>query len=215
MDIPDPDKVLTDLSPIHGVLYESLEHGAFKAKKFFSREFGDKEPICPYWGAHTIRLCTRRKLIGLGHAVTDEDADHEIATETLPLNGLCITFTRRRLRILKSDGGGLPVPSSDDRIAFYHQQGYLFTPAGSMAPSKSVNLVVTWDVDADYNLRPLRLVMPKSGGRRRELVAEYWSREIPYPDALGGQTGKKMTTPPTEDLPYGLKEKAEGKDSND
>jgi len=140
----------------------------------------------------------------LGHDAQEEDGE-AYAFQTLPNNGLSLSYRRDHLyvlRILKALEGQLPAPgASRARQAFWHQQLLFDYDAPSAAELRpSLNLLVLWEADAAYILRRLSLVCPKVGALTRESVAAYWSIEIPHPAVSRAPVTAADQTPdvPTE-----------------
>jgi hypothetical protein len=135
-------------------------------------------------------------LARLGHDA-QEDAGEAYAFETLPNNGLSLTYRGDHLyvlRILKALEGQLPAPgASRARQAFWQQQLLFDYDAPSAAELRpSLNLLVLWEADTAYILRRLWLVCPKVGGLTRESVAAYWMTEIPHPNVSRSTAGAHM-----------------------
>src|SRR5207253_3219343 len=127
LNIPDPQNVLAELSELVPVVYSALDYGALKAREFFERE-DENHRMDRALGPNLVRYFTRKALERVGQDVQDEQ-DFEL--EPVPNNGLCLTFGRYRIRVLKSDAGDLPVPGhSKSRQAFYQQTTFTFTPEG-------------------------------------------------------------------------------------
>jgi hypothetical protein len=129
-----------------------------------------------------VRYLVKERLLAQGQPAEDEELlDYEM--QNLPNNGLCMEYGRYQLRILKADNGELPIPGpSKKRQAFWNQQQlnlYDAEQQGDTVPS--VNLIVMWDADSNYNLASVILICPKTGGTTRDSVSNYWSIPVPNP----------------------------------
>jgi hypothetical protein len=181
-EIPAPERVLHALAPLWPPLYTALEWATQQTRAYFDAE---GTPIDRHLAPSLVRYQAKRTLARLGHAAREED-DQAYAFQTLPNNGLSLSYRGDHLyvlRILKALEGQLPAPgASRARQAFWQQQMLFDYDAPSAAELRpSLNLLVLWEADAAYTLRRLSLVCPKIGALTRESVAVYWMIEIPHP----------------------------------
>jgi hypothetical protein len=181
-EIPAPERVLRVLAPLWPPLYTALEWATQQTRAYFDAE---GVPVDRHLAPSLVRYQAKRYLARVGHAAQEED-DEAYAFQTLPNNGLSLSYRGALLyvlRILKALEGQLPAPgASRARQAFWHQQlifDYAAPSAAEIRPS--LNLLVLWETDGAYTLRRLSLVCPKVGALTRESVAVYWMIEIPHP----------------------------------
>jgi hypothetical protein len=182
-EIPAPAHVLWALAPLWPPLYTALEWATQQARAYFDAEH---TPIDRHLAPSLVRYQAKRYLARLGHHAREEDEGEAYAFQTLPNNGLSLSYRGDHLyvlRLLKALDGQLPAPgASRARQAFWHQQLLFDYDAPSAAELRpSLNLLVLWEADAAYTLWRLSLVCPKVGALTRESVAAYWSIEIPHP----------------------------------
>ena len=182
-EIPAPEHVLQALAPVWPPIYTALEWATQQTRAYFDAE---GMPVDRHLAPSLVRYQAKRSLARLGHAAQEED-DEAYAFQTLPNNGLSLSYRGDLLyvlRILKALEGQLPAPGAlRARQAFWHQQLLFDYDAPSVAQLRpSLNLLVLWETDAAYTLRRLSLVCPKVGGLMRESVAAYWTIEIPHPN---------------------------------
>ena len=149
-----------------------------------------------------MRYQAKRHLARLGHDA-QEEAGEAYAFQTLPNNGLSLSYRGDHLyvlRILKALEGQLPAPgASRARQAFWQQQLLFDYDAPSAAELRpSLNLLVLWETDAAYTLRRLSMVYPKIGALTRESVAAYWMTEIPHTDVWRPMSTAAMPAAPME-----------------
>jgi hypothetical protein len=199
-EIPTPERVLRALAPLWSPLYTALEWATQQTRAYFEAEGA---PIDRHLAPSLVRYQAKRQLARLGHDA--QEAGEAYAFQTLPNNGLSLSYRGDLLyvlRILKALEGQLPAPGvSRARQAFWHQQlifDYATPSAAEMRPS--LNLLVLWETDAAYTLRRLSLVCPKVGALTQELVAAYWTIEIPHPTVARAQM------PPVSRAPAGSTE---------
>jgi hypothetical protein len=182
-EIPAPESVLHALAPLWPPLYTALEWATQQTRAYFDAE---GVPIDRHLAPSLVRYQAKRALARLGHDAREEEGE-AYAVQTLPNNGLSLSYRRDHLyvlRLLKAVEGQLPAPgASRARQAFWQQQLLFDYDAPSAAELRpSLNLLVLWEADAAFTLRRLSLVCPKVGGLTRESVAAYWTVEIPHPN---------------------------------
>src|SRR5262245_5403003 len=198
-EIPTPTHVLHALAPLWSPLYTALEWATQQTRAYFDAE---RVPVDRHLAPSLVRYQAKRSLARLGHDA-QEDAGEAYAFETLPNNGLSLTYRGDHLyvlRILKALEGQLPAPgASRARQAFWQKQplfDYYAPSAAELRPS--LNLLVLWEADAAYTLRRLWLVCPRVGGLTRESVAAYWMTEIPHPNVWRSTAAVAMLDAPGE-----------------
>jgi hypothetical protein len=174
----DYDGVAAELATILDILTDALNVGVGQANGFFADE---RQLPDTYLHPALVRWYAKRYLNDAGTSVSD-DMDAEFSRDELANNGLLVSYRDVQIRVLKSDDGELPVPGrSRVKQAFYNQQlAFRFTPDGETSTFR-LNLVLLWDVDHNFNLSSLVLVMPGSGGLTRASVDEYWRTTLPVP----------------------------------
>jgi hypothetical protein len=182
-EIPAPTHVMKALAPVWPPLYTALEWATQQTRAYFETE---GVPIDRHLAPSLVRYQAKRYLARLGHDV-QEEAGEAYAFQTLPNNGLSLSYRGDHLyvlRVLKALEGQLPAPgASRARQAFWQQQQLFDYDAPSAAELRpSLNLLVLWEADAGYTLRRLSLVCPRVGALTRESVAAYWVTEIPHPN---------------------------------
>ena len=213
-EIPAPVHVLRALAPLWPPLYTALEWATQQTRAYFDAE---ATPVDRHLAPSLVRYQAKRYLARLGHAAREED-DEAYALQTLPNNGLSLSYRGDRLyvlRILKALEGELPAPgASRARQAFWQQQLLFDYDAPSAAELRpSLNLLVLWETDAAYTLRRLSLVCPKVGALTRDSVAVYWMIEIPHPTvarapAIPGGRAPEVPTDTRDDLEIRLRQPA-------
>lgn len=205
LNVPSPDEVQKDLELILPIIHTALEHGTLLAREFFERE--DKDKIVDrYLAPNLVRWWAKQYLQDAGLQVTDEQVEFDL--QRLPNNGLCLSFGRYRLRILKSDDGELPVPGhSVKRQNFYHQISIVYIGEDGAAVQEDVtNLVILWDIDRPYNLSGLSLVYPKSGKDTKASVHVHWQVPIKHPAFAFTVDAESQPMTEEDDLPLKLKQ---------
>jgi hypothetical protein len=100
-------------------------------------------------------------------------------------DGVALRYKWIDVRFLKAYAGSLPPPGrSSKKRAFYRQAIqdpiWLFDE-GRRRDGAAVNLVVTWEIDADGNLTELTVYCPREGGRSPESVKWYWKQPLRHP----------------------------------
>jgi hypothetical protein len=163
-EIPAPTHVLKALAPVWPPLYTALEWATQQTRAYFDAE---RVPVDRHLAPSLVRYQAKRSLARLGHDV-QEEAGEAYAFQTLPNNGLSLSYRGDHLyvlRILKALEGQLPAPgASRARQAFWQQQLLFDYDAPSAAELRpSLNLLVLWEADAGYTLRRLSLVCPRVG----------------------------------------------------
>jgi hypothetical protein len=187
-----PQDVLDDLSPIITALYKARDFAIRRSQRFFERESADdiREDIDEGTAGrdsilfpNLMRFYFKRFLDTQGHKCVEEDEEtdgSEYFRRPRSNNGLLVTFRRLQVKILKAQSGGLPAPGkSEPSLNFYAQQGSLFGGTPEHPEPTGLNVVVTWDVNANYEAGPLRLYLPY--GVSDNQINVHWSVEIPPP----------------------------------
>lgn len=188
---PTFEEMLARISSLVPLLYQSTDRAAQQARAFFD----GKQRIDPYLFPNLFRYFAKEQLDSGGQEVED------LGRDDLPNNGLLVRFNGLQLRILKAYNGSVPPPGdSEPKIAYYNQQ--LPLPLSSLIQTRGEtriewNLIVLWDVSAEYLMRPLRLALPRSG--RDNDVDVDWIATIPNP-ILSIQASPDQEAPPADDL---------------
>lgn len=174
--ISGPQDVFAKLAPLFPVLYAALEAATHETREFFDAK---GKRIDRYLAPCLVRYFGKAYLLELGQRAHYEEDD----VGNLANNGLALTYADYQLRILKADLGQPPAPGhSRKKQAFYHQQKEMVFGdlANKQAVLSQMNLIVLWDVDAAYDLKPLSLACPMAGLVSRASVEVHWQEEIPY-----------------------------------
>ena len=173
--VPSPQVALEDLSQFIPILFDAVEAATAYARDFFEKRV---ERVDPFFTPGLVRYITKQRLKAAGQTAEEEDSFN---VGVMANNGLLLTYGPYRIRILKADGGDLPVAGpSKARQAFYHQ--FSLGLPGEEQWDK-VNLVVLWDVDREYQLKELLLACPKGGGTSKSSIEKHWICPIPHPIA--------------------------------
>jgi hypothetical protein len=183
----DPDAVLWRLGPLVPILYRAVEAGIAESLDFFSSR---EQPVDPCLQPNLVRWKAKQILDEAGH-LTELESDNVVplAGRTfarLPIanNGLQLSYADLLLRILKSDGGGVPLAgASRARQRFYHQLSLLGEEAVDV-----LKLLVLWDVDQLGLDGELLLVCPKRGAETKDSLEVHWMVAIPHPAEGFGAT---------------------------
>ena len=174
--LPSPEDILLTHAPLLRILVAALIEGTRHVQSYV---LWQDEALDRTLAPALVRKGAKRFLLRGGESVSDEEVEYE--TDSLPNIGLAIGSQGIRIRILKSDGGSLPVPGpSSKRQLFYAQQGSLFPVAenGDAQSIAAVNLVLHWRVDDEYSLSRVYLACPKAGALNRASVESYWDEPI-------------------------------------
>ena len=204
LNVPSPEEVQKDLELIVPTIHTALEHGTLKARDFFEREDPDGL-VDRYLAPNLVRYWAKRYLQNAGLQVSEEQAEFNLTP--LPNNGLCLSFGRYRLRILKSDDGDPPVPGdSVSRQNFYHQISIVYvTEEGAEIHEDVRNLLILWNIDRPYNLTGLSLAYPKSGKDTKASVQVHWHVQIAHPAFAFTVDAESQPESKEDDLPLKLK----------
>lgn len=205
LNVPSPEEVQQNLELILPIIHTALEHGTLKAREFFEHEDKDKN-VDRYLAPNLVRWWAKKYLHGAGLQVTEEQAEFDL--QQLPNNGLCLSFGRYRIRILKSDDGELPVPgNSVRRQNFYHQISIVYvTEEGALVQEDVTNLIILWDISRPYNLSGLSLAYPKSGKDTKASVQVHWHVPIKHPAFAFTVDAKSKPMTEEDNLPLKLKQ---------
>ena len=121
----DPEAVLVRLKPLTPILYRAVEAGIAESLDFFSSR---EQPIDTCLQPNLVRWKAKQVLDEAGHLATLEDdnvvplAGLQFARLPIANNGLQLSYANLLLRVLKADGGGVPLAgASKARQRFYHQ----------------------------------------------------------------------------------------------
>lgn len=171
------DKIRHDLEELIFAVHSAFEDTPRLAKQFFEDQ---KRKVDPFLINDLIRYYIKRHLVSLQFDVTENyDVDD------LPNNGLSVTYSGHRVRILKAERGDLPVPHSDTKIDFYNQQlslDSLVDDDGNLRqPALRPNVLILWELTNNYDFNQLYLACPKTGGKKRKSVTAYFNEAIEHP----------------------------------
>ena len=121
--LPSPEDILLTHAPLLRILVAALIEGTRHVQSYV---LWQDEALDRTLAPALVRKGAKRFLLRRGESVSDEEVEYE--TDSLPNIGLAIGSQGIRIRILKSDGGSLPVPGpSNKRQLFYAQQGIAFS----------------------------------------------------------------------------------------
>ncbi|MCL5883908.1 MAG: hypothetical protein M1377_00890 [Deltaproteobacteria bacterium] len=188
--VPSPQVVLGDLSQLIPTLYDAIEAATAYARDFFEKR---EESVDTFFTPGLVRYITKQCLKAAGQTAEEEDV---FDVGVMANNGLLLTYGTYRIRILKADGGDLPVAGpSKARQAFYHQLS-LGLPGEEQW--EKVNLVVLWDVDREYLFKELLLACPKGGGTSKSSIEKHWICPIPHP--IADVSATPIRTPDTAEI---------------
>ena len=219
--LPTFPHVLAQLQPIVPLVYRAMEGALQKTREFFEdRNVEVDRSLAP----NLVRYFAKEFLVAEGQVVIEEEeadtADYEL--QPLPNNGLCLSFGRHEIRILKSDDGELPAPGqSKSRQTFWNwngQQSFNFSYGDEPASTSeeefpNLHLIILWDVaPVKYTLKKLLLGCPTSGDTTKESVSAYFLEEIPHPIEAIDLALTSNGAPVLDDLDLDLKvrERADG-----
>jgi hypothetical protein len=182
----DPDAVLVRLKPLTLILYRAVEAGIAESLDFFSSR---EQPIDACLQPNLVRWKAKQVLDEAGHLATLEDdnvvplASLQFARLPIANNGLQLSYANLLLRVLKADGGGVPLAgASKARQRFYHQLSLLGDAVDVL------KLLVLWDVDGAGLNGELLLVCPKRGAETKDSLEVHWMVPIPHPaEGLGAR----------------------------
>ena len=192
-------EVATEIEPILDVIADALNQAMARTAFFFNAE---NELPDRYLHPALVRWYAKRRLTESGHDVSEDEPDLAFTRDELANNGLLLSHRDVQVRVLKCDDGELPVPNSIARQGYYSQQVEMrFLENGDVSQFR-MNLVLLWDVNDNYELSRLILVYPRSGGRSRTSVEEYWRIELPVPAPATIEVGELEVE--VEDLPITL-----------
>lgn len=213
--IPAPEKVFNELNDVLCKINVALEYGTEKAREFFETlEFEEKVTMDPFLAPHLVRYHAKKILEKMGHVITEDEGN--VNLENIPNNGLSLNIGKYKLRILKSNDGGLPAPGhSQKRQHYYHQLPLELFHTG--ADSQKTNLILLWEVNSEFRLGRLSLGCPRTGGLTRESVTAYWICRVPDEIFVHGTEITSMPSVYIEDIPLTPKmnKKTWSIDSND
>ncbi len=181
-NVADRQQVIEDLAPILPHLYQYLEAACAEAKEYF---FVHEASIDGALASHIVRwnflrmLHAEGDLLGIAHI------------EELGLSGISFWVRGYHLRIWKAgdeEPGTLTrFASSPSKSAFLGQQltFWEWDQAAMVG-----NLVILWEVDADWHLHTVRLGPPQAVEGRFVLQ---WQVDVPCPVGAVGHGGLEST----------------------
>ena len=209
-NVPDPETVLRELSHLLPTVYSSLHYGIFKTKEFFDRQEKEKQKIVNrFLAPNLVRYYTIQALERKGQVLVP--GTYPLDLKAVPNNGICFSYERYDIRILKSYNGDLPIPGhSKSRQEFYQQLTLDLNVKDTDENATRANLLILWEVDPSYNLQVLSIACPKAGGRTKESVIAHWHCKVPEEILFGNLTPESnLKTVEVEDLPISLNVSAE------
>lgn len=187
----DPNAVVADLKAVVPIMWAALEVGTLRSREYFD---GRGLDVDSFLFPNIVRFEAKLHLIAAGEDVFE--------TEILSNNGLVMRHLEYQLRLLKSDNGELPTPGRSKRKqAYYSQQLEFFAPLVG-EPLETVNLVVLWDVDSNWNLSCLELVYPKSGGHTKASVSAFWDIPLEHPAVTLDTANRPTIENPDDDFGF-------------
>jgi len=177
-DLPDFDAALHNLEEVPTILFQALEHAAYKTSEF-------KEKASP----------TKRLDAGLAASLfrfyaTGYLNDHGIRARadawkwtfnSLPFLGISFFYNEYHVRVLKGPGGALPGCGLSLRKRRFYRQLPINYLVGSTPHRSIANLIVLWDMTPTYDLAGLLLALPADGGVRQRDVSAYWINPLSHP----------------------------------
>ncbi len=209
INVPDPETVLRELSQLLPIVYSALHYGIFKTKEFFDQQEKDEQRIVNrFLAPNLVRYYTIQALEQKGQVVAPDTDSLDL--KNVPNNGICFSYEKYDIRILKSYNGDLPIPGhSKTRQEFYHQLSLNLNVNDKNEDGGRVNLLILWEVNPLYNLETLSMACPKAGGETKESVIAHWHSKIPEEILFGNLTRENTTKAVVEDLPISLNASAE------
>jgi hypothetical protein len=208
--IPSPKDICSIFHPYHAVLHRAAQKGSAEVRSFFKAK---RQEIDRNLAPELFRYGAMRFLDGAGHKAVDEGSDYE--RDGQPKNGLLVHCGRLNVRMLKLPrDGDPPAPKSAQRQSFYGQ-GILpleTEPGQSWTSIGAWNLLLLWQVDRQYKLIDLHLVLPRGGDERQ--ADWYWMERLEPPFSISATSAKPE---PVEDLDMGRKklEKTDDRPNSD
>ena len=210
INVPDPQTVLGELSHLLPIVYSSLHYGIFETKEFFDQQENEEHRIINrFLAPNLVRYYTIQALKQKGQIVAPDTDSLDL--KTVPNNGICFSYERYDIRILKSYNGDLPIPGhSRSRQEFYHQLSLNLNVDDKDEDGRRVNLLILWDVTPSYNLEVLSMACPKAGAETKESVIAHWHCKIPEEILFGNLIPESnLKKVEVEDLPISLNVSAE------
>ncbi len=194
----DPSTVLARLSRLNRLLYMALEVAIPEAKAYFGTR---NKPIDRWLFPALIRYQVKQYFAEQGYNAREGGGTFEQVD--VPNNGLWLAVDEYLIRILKAYQGGIPAPHSPAAEAFFSQQLPLGLTSldGTPINPTAHNLIITWDVDENYNLKRVRVAFPESG-------SPSWIADVPHP-AQTISPDLPTVAEPAEDLPIHRDEEEE------
>ncbi len=180
---------LKRLGPILPLIADALSYGISQMRQHFDRiDSAVDRDLAP----HLVRYHTKKFLI-------ENDYDIEgLQVLDIRNNGLSIRYHGGALRIWKGDDYSLPLPGpSRPKLAFLSQQlGFSFAEPDALPPT--LNVMLLWSVDSEYEMDTLYLSLPAEASRSPQYTHAYWTEPIP-PTALIAPGGNQETEAPRQD----------------
>lgn len=217
--LPDAKEVVQHIQPMVPLLFRAIEGALQKTRLFFDN---DKTEIDRCLAPNLFRFYAKALLASEGQRATYEEetdrADYEL--EVLANNGLCLSYGKHEIRILKSYGDELPAPGhSRARKKFWNWNGQMpipFTYGESQTVASpddfALHLIVLWDVEpTKYTLNKIRLACPIQGGESKDSVVAHFIEELAHPLESLKAIPMIEAEPPVEDLDLELKEQTDDK----
>lgn len=170
--------VFKELDQVPPILDEVMDKAVTLARSFFEQRV---EPINPYLFPSLVRYFAK--------ILFDEPYYKSVGYALIEIsnNGLFLVYTKenktRKLRVLKSDEGGIPILNlSRTKKDFYKQRDpFPFLPGMGVEQMEQfvspdlLKLLVLWDVDENYIYKGVQLVCPKG-----ESSEAYFADDIPH-----------------------------------
>jgi len=217
-ELISPEKLLQVIKPLSTALYESFAEAIQLARPYFS------DRLLPVEEDNTLLSClvrfeVKHLLIKNGVAVTDDEETEykDLSMEELALIGLAGFYKGYHFKVRKSPDGALPVPTSQPAQDFYGQQLPMRMPdlPDVIVEPIQLNIIILWRFDQSRTNIGLTVVVPRSGGRTRRSVKEYYRVDIPHPVTTIKAPELRADQPPIEEPPITIKETETVDDKND
>lgn len=196
-DCPTSEEVHEDLIRVWPTVFDAIEVACQDLRGWFDER---GEPVNHALAHNMVRYIAIQHLEQLGLDASLDDVERE----PLANNGISLRVGRYHLRFRKLGANGVPVPGQSQVLQdFYDQQmTFAFGDADDEAPDAPAiltNILVLWEVTAEYKFVGLHLACPASGGDSRHSVSLYWGpTAIPHPALAASAPG---TPAADHDLP--------------
>ena len=182
--VPTPEEVLERLEPVTVALRSSLRKGTDRARKFLEGR-GEWDP---YYAASRTRFEARSllKQAALDIVSDDDEGASETTYEVGDVSNIGLEFFLGGIlaKVLKRTNDPkypLAPSNSAKRNGFCNQQRQIVRnlrqPEAPLRLS-DWNAIYLWDCDEARRFSDLLLVLPRTGGKRKEQITWYWIAKI-------------------------------------